>query len=1730
MIRKIYFYLICLLCNLTLLTNVQAQTIDLRFQTNLNCDNNTYQVTIQMRVAELGQTANIGSSSILFDYNASALQYDSYTSHNFDGDDLCLLDMFKVWDVHGIDGSTDGTFNITMNLEGSLNPDQATFSCPTIDNEWLDVGTVNFIIEDSNINSALVFSDNDALISFNNFNPNDGTDQYAEGSFTNFSESLECIAAQPPIAVADASSISGIMPAQIDFDASGSSDPDGTIQSYLWNFGDGATSTDVMPSHTYTEAGTYTVTLTVTDNDGMTDIDNLSITIAEPAQEPPVAEIQLNPAEGGPAPLDVAFGGANSSDGDGNIVSYEWDFGDGNTATGVLVENTFVDPGTYVVELTVTDNDGLTNTTSVEIVVSQVLAAPFALFDVSLGSGVIPFTTTFDGSASMDIDGNIVSYEWNFGDGTTATGAMVTHTFTDVGEYDVTLTVTDNDGLTSTSIQSVSALTPLIAPTAAFIASPLSGTAPLLVNFNAATSTDTDGFIVSYDWDFGDGSTGTGVTPNHTYTESGVYMITLTVTDNDGLTDSFEESINVIIQLEAPTPFFIATENFLEVTFDASGSTDIDGEIVSYDWSFGDGNTATGVTTVHTYASAGMYVAILTVTDNDNLSSTYTYTFFVEAPPSLENPTAFFTASPISGDAPLFVSFNASGSSDSDGTIVSYIWDYGDGSNGTGQMSSHTYTNPGTYTAELIVTDNDGLNDTYSVTITVEEPIVLEAPNAFFTASPTSGDGPLFVSFNANSSSDSDGTIVSYSWDYGDGSNGTGMTSSHTYTTAGTYTAELTVTDNDGLSDTHTVSITVSEPPAPETPNAFFTASPTSGDGPLFVSFNASGSSDSDGTIVSYSWDYGDGSNGTGMTSSHTYTTAGTYTAVLTVTDNDDLTDEYGVTIIVTEPSAAPTAFFTLSPNSAAGDFTVDFDASDSSDDDGVILTYVWNFGDGNLDTGVSTSHTYAAAGTYTVTLTVTDDDGLSDTFTASTTIEEPAILETPTALFTTNVISGTAPLFVAFDASGSTDADGSILDYEWDFGDGATANGSGTSHTYTTAGTYATELTVTDNDGLTDTYTVSIEVIEPTPDPIAPTAIFTANPSTGSAPLLVNFDASASFDEDGSIVSYDWEFGDGNTDSGLTSIHTYADPGIYLVKLTVTDNDDLTHVYSETIFVTVPTTMEAPTASFEATPLSGTVPLLVSVNASGSDDTDGEIVSYEWEFGDGNTASGTTATNTYETEGVYTLKLTITDNDGLTSTASTIIVVDSEEVLGCDTTIQTLTDTSLVKICSGTQANLASLFNPSSTNTTWTSTTGNEVNTLADNLFENDGCETMRVTYFNTITEFDESNCQINITNEIYMLEIYPQIDVDHVLIENCGIQLLTCPNFEVYWIDEENTGNETIYYPSNESGQVTFAVGNLEAPSGCVLVEYVVDYDCTQEPIDCGQTTPLCVESGDYLDLCPDFCNLTDDYVIIAANTNYPCSINLLTSECIRYTPFAGNTEAVTDLEIVACQQQGSNTIFCDTITYQIQIGACSPKPEVECNTIVEEYCTQPNESVNICVNYCTQDKLMVSAQTASNSNLIYIDNYCLEYIPKPGLVDVVDTVRIVACDYNYNCDTVMVLIDVNEDCDNGEGRYITPVDCELIFPSTITPNNDGVNDYWYVQNLDKCVNLEDFQLSIFDRLGQTVYETSDPTDIHDKLWNGEYLGSGERVAEGTYFYQFRSHSDKNLPNRTGYIEVRY
>jgi PKD repeat protein len=587
----------------------------------------------------------------------------------------------------------------------------------------------------------------------------------------------------------------------ITFDGSGSrASPGHNLVAFAWNFGDGTTANGVTVTHSYSQPGNYVVTLTVTDDQGLT---------AEATQAVQFQQLPPIPIIGGPSQGtvgdSVTFDGSPSIANTGIIVAYEWNFGDGTTANGVTVDHTYDQPGRYRVVLTTINSAGLSASADHDI---RIEGQPTAIINAP-SRGQVGQVITFYGSSSKT--GDIVSFAWNFGDGTYANGQTVTHVYAQPGSFVVTLTVTDRRGLSDTATQTIYISQVLQAPTA-IIQATNQGPAGQPVTFDGNGSTPGSGQIVSYAWSFGDGATASGPVVTHVYAQPGTYTIVLNVTNSNNLTAAATETIAIGQAAQPPTAAINAPAQGTEgqpVTFDGSGSTPGSGQIVRYEWRFGDGAAGSGATVSHTYARAGNYTVTLRVTNSSNLNATATHTIAIGQ--AAQPPTAVVNA-PAQGTEGQPVSFDGSGSTPGSGQIVRYEWRFGDGAAGSGATVSHTYTRAGNYTVTLRVTNSSNLSATATHTIRVaggppnngnqpggENPpgggqgglrAVISAPRLGRTNQP--------ITFDGSRSTANGGQIASYAWNFGDGTTGSGATVSHAYTRAGLYSVTLTVTDNRG--------------------------------------------------------------------------------------------------------------------------------------------------------------------------------------------------------------------------------------------------------------------------------------------------------------------------------------------------------------------------------------------------------------------------------------------------------------------------------------------------------------------------------------------------------------------------------------------------------------------------------------------------------------------------------------------------------------------------------------------------------------------------------------------------------------------------------------------------------------------------------------------------------------------------------------------------------------------
>ncbi len=507
------------------------------------------------------------------------------------------------------------------------------------------------------------------------------------------------------------------------------------------------------------------------------------------------------------------------------IISYKWDFDDGETSTGPTVSHTYKQKsanGIYEVTLTVSYQDA--NDPSGEIMEDEythVVAIDnervFASFSADVEEGPAPLTVEFDASESLDPDGEIVLYEWDFDeDGEyDEEGDLVTHVFEKDGTHNVVLRVTDNNGQYATEEMIITVKGgDIIKPAIQNFPEDEILTPDRAYQFDASETTSDDGDIVSYSWNFGDGDTADGRKVTHAFDTEGVYTVTLELEDSDGNELVHERDYTVS---SSPTGLFpkivtVPEANLggdlhgvapLRVNFDGGASTGAD--LVDFEWDFdGDGTfDASGKQVENVYTEHGDFIVTLEVTSVDGKSAVTQFNVFVES----AGLQAKVTANPKSGEVPLDITFDASGTRVPDGMdVVSFTWDFGDGTPllQEGAHVTHRYSKIGTFdvTVKAITSENEFSEK--SITVNVNA-IPL---NACYEMSRQVGHAPLTVEFDPKCSQ---GTVQEYTWSFGENNVSTERKPKFTFDEVGTYEVELEVLDADNNVSTYVDTVIVNQ-------------------------------------------------------------------------------------------------------------------------------------------------------------------------------------------------------------------------------------------------------------------------------------------------------------------------------------------------------------------------------------------------------------------------------------------------------------------------------------------------------------------------------------------------------------------------------------------------------------------------------------------------------------------------------------------------------------------------------------------------------------------------------------------------------------------------------------------------------------------------------------------------------------------------------------------------------
>jgi len=1059
--------------------------------------------------------------------------------------------------------------------------------------------------------------------------------------------------------------------------------PGGGALSYEWDFGDGDSGFfGSSPTHTYTNDGTYPVTVTVTGTGGSTTSTAKNVVI-----ENAVPTINsLSPAEqGGSYDTTVSEGNdvqfiINASDAGDDTLTYSWDFGDGTTTSGTetVVLHTYADNpgGTNIRTATVTVSDGTDSVSqSREILVNNVApSVPAPTYTAAVEGS--PFTVSV--AASDPGDQADLTYTWTYDGVSSNTGTTPSkeYTIASDGVYTISVDVNDGDATSSSSVQ-VNVVN--AAPTIS--GSSMPDTSEGVSTAYSLSVSDPGNDSVSVQWDMGDGTIVAGASVSHTYVEDGIYTVTATATDSGGL--SVAETNSVTVTNTAPT-----VTNFTVV--DEGGSAAIEeGEIVNlsvaatdpgvddtftFAWDV-DGDAYTGSQVQLVFPDNGSIPIAVTVTDDDGDSSVYNTSVSVSNVAPQVTLDDFLAAEGAQANTMALVV------EPGDDTLT-YLWTVEYDDSGTIRTTTvntealeYTWDKSGTFDVTVRVEDDDGGVGTASAVATVA---VVPPVSTIDVTPPNVLEGSV-VGF-AGTAQDTGGNDVRQVWNFGDGSGdqdyvaGTG-TVYHSWDSDGTYTVTLTAFDNrnnpstpatfivDVLNDEPVLSASTIPDADEGIATAFVIEAYDQGNDAMTVDWTVDGqpvAAVDQNIVVPWSQTvdgitYTSDQDGVRSTLTYTWPDDDTFTLGATITDADGgetvLEWDRSVLNVAPSPATTPTIPTLVDEGQTLSFFTEVYEPGTDTVD------VEWDFGDGTVlsEQGVLTSsptHDYVDDGTYIVRLTMTDEDGGESVLQQTVVIEN--LPPAPAGALAVPTINEGEEVFLSWPA---TDIAADPITWTWTFGDSSGAVESSTdsvTHTWTGGGDVTIQVTATDDEGASSSDSVVANVINL--DPV----IVDISAPDGDEGEELTFSASAT-DPGGDPLSYVWTLGKGSVGervvTGATVTHTFVDDGEETVELTVTDGDGGSATSTQTVTISnvAPTfsTLEWPNTNPTETES-------VSFVGAGTDQG-ADSVTVSWDFGDGTTLGGVTnPSHQWDNDGTFVVTVTLDDGEGGVTTETETFIVSN--------------------------------------------------------------------------------------------------------------------------------------------------------------------------------------------------------------------------------------------------------------------------------------------------------------------------------------------------------------------------------------------------------------------------------------------------------------------------------------
>jgi len=787
--------------------------------------------------------------------------------------------------------------------------------------------------------------------------------------------------------------------------------------------------------------------------------------------------------------------------------------------------------------------------------------------------------------------------------------------------------------ITSTSIVAVSVLTTSAALSKVVIAGPTMGNSNTSYNFSAVISPVSTTPPITYIWSpMPDSGQGTA-NASYQWANNGSYTISVTSSNVSGTASTS----HTIIITDGPTPLsgvmitgpmsgtINTLYNYSAITTPISAT-----QPVTYIWSPTPNSGQGTANASYQWAISGTYIISVTAS---NLSGAVFNTYAITILSDTVALSGVTINGPNNGNINTLYNYNATISPVTATLPITYLWSPTPDSGQGTAYTNYQWGTPGTYTISLTTGNISGtVLTSYTVVITVPSMV---APASVTIAGPTEGDVNTAYNFMANVNPISATTPVTYSWQASEQisvtNSGVGLSNQVSYTWNTVGTKSITVSANNGVgvvTTTHTLLIS-------ETAIAGLTASNNSPT--VLGEATTLNASITEGNNVSYNWNFGDGTTGTGSTVNHTYNAVGNYTAIVTASNLINVVTATTNVTINPKPDVAIAGLTISNDGPTQLGSRTSFEASVTA---GTNVSYSWNFGDGTSSTGTaSPQHTYGAVGVYTVTVRASNSQG-SSSATTIVTVEDVPI----TGLNATNSSPASVGNAVTFNAvvAGGT----GTISYTWNFGDGATGSGAIINHSYTMSGTYIATVVAINSSSLATT-TTQVVINAPISDTLI-TGLTAINDGPTQPGKVTRLSALVS---GGSNISYTWDFGDGTTGNGAVVDHTYPDIGVYTATVTASNSVNTIMASTQVVVQDEPIT-GLKINHAQAVGVNDSVSMEASV-------TTGSGVTYQWSFGDGTTGNGAMVSHTYTTVGMYTISVTATNSLG-NQTSQTFISVES--------------------------------------------------------------------------------------------------------------------------------------------------------------------------------------------------------------------------------------------------------------------------------------------------------------------------------------------------------------------------------------------------------------------------------------------------------------------------------------